>query len=396
MTTRRAFMRLTGGGVAGGVLMRGLPVALAGVLLGPRRARATVLETVDYVFPDPNTANGEPDPAVWTSSGSLVPRASAGQGLLIADPDNSSSLLYFHASAPLANPANVATLRALVKTPAIPDTSAAWDADHLAFRLILDDGIHHAELVLARDPVTHARQLLLLNAPTAAPIPFSWDNAFYNLYEIARLANGDFMVTATNNDPAATTPVQATKYAAAQLPPSLGTAFFAWGSGDTGGGSAFWQEVHGQVVSTLVHFDLDTKELEIELGATAAGNEIEWKGEITLPAGAAIDPVAEAVSIELASAGGILFETTIDAGSFLPHGNGGVRFKSPEGSTPQLDIKFKPRGGTLWEFKAEVENLPLTITDRTQITGTLTIGDKVGTQTVPLTDKGKRLVFKKA
>lgn len=42
-----------------------------------------------------------------------------------------------------------------------------------------------------------------------------------------------------------------------------------------------------------------------------------------------------------------------------------------------------------------MENLLLEVVDKTQITGTLAIGNKVGTQTLPLIDKGKRLEFKK-
>ena len=43
----------------------------------------------------------------------------------------------------------------------------------------------------------------------------------------------------------------------------------------------------------------------------------------------------------------------------------------------------------------DVEGTLLVVPDRTQVTGTLAIGNKVGTQVMPLTDKGKRLEFKK-
>ena len=60
-----------------------------------------------------------------------------------------------------------------------------------------------------------------------------------------------------------------------------------------------------------------------------------------------------------------------------------------------MEMRLTPRGGSLWEFRLNVEDVLLPITDRTQITGTLAIGDKVGVQTMALTDKGKRLEFKK-
>ena len=357
-------------------------------------AHAAIRETFDYVFTDPTTANGEPDPAVWASSGALVPRAIPGLGLLIADPDNAASLLYFHVSSELANPQNVATFRGLVRTPAIPDTSPAWDADHVGWRLILDDGVHHCELMLGRDPVSKARQVQILNTTPGNSIPFPWDNGFHNSYEIGKLANGDFVINVTNNDPAATTPTTSETIAASQLPPSAGSAFAAWGAGESGGGNSLWQEVHGQVASTERSIGLDTKELEIELGASAEKNEIEWKGELTLPAGITIDPVAEAVTIHLASPSGVVFDTMIGPGSFRSHPDGSFRFKSPEDASPEIEMRLKPRGGALWEFKIGIENVLLTLDDRTQVTGTLRIDDKVGRQTLPLTDKGKRLEFK--
>ena len=152
--------------------------------------------------------------------------------------------------------------------------------------------------------------------------------------------------------------------------------------------------VHGQVASTERSIGLDTKELEIELGATPEKNEIEWKGELTLPAGITIDPVNEAVTIDLASPSGVVFDTMIRPVSFRLHPDGSFRLTSPEGASPEIEARFKPRGGALWEFKIGIENVLLTVADRTQVTGTLRIGNKVGRQTLPLTDKGKRLEFK--
>ena len=371
-------------------------LAVVGVLaVFPALLFGAIREAVDYVFPDPNTADGSPDPAVWSQSGTIVPRPIAGQGLLIADPDNAASLLYFHVSTELANPQNVATFRALVKTPPIPDASTAWDNDHVGWRLILDDGIRHAELLLGRDPTTKARQIQLLNAPSATPIPFPWDNNFYNLYEIGRLGNGDVVVTATNNDPASVNPPSTTTYAASLLPASGGTAFFAWGSGESGGGSTLWQEVHAQVASTEIDIGLDTKELKIELGPYAGDNEIDWKGELTVPPGVTLDPVAEGLSIRLVSAGAPVFDTTIGPGMFRQQGQAGFRFRSARSASPDLDVKLKSLGGSRWEFNIDADDLLLTVADRTQVTATLEIGNKVGTETLPLTDKGKRLEFKK-
>ena len=183
-------------------------------------------------------------------------------------------------------------------------------------------------------------------------------------------------------------------YSASLLPPSGGTALFAWGSGTTGGGSSFWAEVHGQVTRTLTDIGLDTSKLTIDLNLHHVDNEIDWRGELTLPAGATIDPAAEAVSVALRSGGASVFEMTIPPGSFVAHPNGSYRYKFSSDS-PAIEMRLTPRGGSLWEFRLSVEGIPLTIANRTQITGRLTIGDKVGTQVMPMTDKGKRLEFKK-
>lgn len=175
----------------------------------------------------------------------------------------------------------------------------------------------------------------------------------------------------------------------------LGVASFGWGSGALGGGLTIWQEVHAQVVRSVVDIGLDTKKLEIELGAHPQDNDIEWSGELTLPVGTTLNPPAEAVQIHLASPGGVAFDTTIPAGSFLAHPDGSFRFKSGERTSPEMAMRLKPRGGALWDFKIDIEDVMLGVVDRTQVTTTLQIGNKLGTQTLPLLDKGKQLVFEK-
>ena len=115
---------------------------------------------------------------------------------------------------------------------------------------------------------------------------------------------------------------------------------------------------------------------------------------MTLPAGTTIDPAAQFVSIALTSGGQPVFDTDIAPGRFVAHLNGSYRYQSP-GGAPAVEVRLTPRGGSLWEFRLNVEDVQLTIADCTHIAGTLTIGDKVGTQMMALTDKGKRLEFKK-
>ena len=99
--------------------------------------------------------------------------------------------------------------------------------------------------------------------------------------------------------------------------------------------------------------------------------------------------------MKLVSGVATVFETMIDPGSFIQRLDGSFRFESAPGTTPRVEVRLKPLGGSLWEFRVEAEDLLLTVADRTQATGTLAIGNKVGTQTLPLTDKGRELVFEK-
>ena len=73
--------------------------------------------TVDYVFPDPNTEIGEPDPAVWGSSGNLGPQPDA-RVTKIVDPDNNASLLYLHSATEIGDVANASTFRGIAAIPA--------------------------------------------------------------------------------------------------------------------------------------------------------------------------------------------------------------------------------------------------------------------------------------
>lgn len=365
-------------------LSAGVGVALAQT--GPTRFA--------YTFPDPNTQDGSPDPSVWGRDGTLTPTPDAALGVGIIDPDNASKLLFFASPGVLGS--ETATFRVQVDTPPVPDNSPAWVNHALGWRLILDDGTSRLELALARDPAsTPMRKVLRVeNAPNVALIPFPWDNDFHNVYEIGRVTSGDFVIAATNKDPAATTQLPPVTIPGNALPGTSG-AVFAWGTGLAGGGVSFWQNANGEVATDVVTIGVDTKELTIDLGATAAENEIEWKGVLNLPAGSTINPVNEAVSIKLANAGGILFETAIGANNFTTKRDGSFKYESASGTTPKLEVKFKPMGGTAWEFKMETEDLPLTVADRTQVTGTLAIGNKTGSQTMPLADLGDRLQFEK-
>jgi len=359
----------------------------------PRVADAVVLKTFEYTFPDPNTSIGEPDPSVWASSGNLNPQPSS-RGLLISDPDNASSLVYFHSATEIGAPGNATTFRVTCASEPTSDSSTAWSNDAIGVRIILDDSQKRVVLGFGRDPATKARQIVFLGATGVAAIPFPWDNRFGHVYEIGRVGNGDFVVSVSDGDPNTSNPPIVRNIPAAQLPPSTGPAMAAWGMGAAGGGVSFWAEVRGEVFEAQTDIGLDTTELEIELSAELEENEIEWKGGLSLPPGVTIDPIVEGFSIRLAGNAGIVFETEIGPGQFVSQGTG-FRFKSAEGTLPEIEVKLRRRGESHWRFEIEVENLPLEVADKTQITGTLAIGNKVGTQTLPLTDKGKQLEFKK-
>lgn len=370
-----------------------LALTLTGLGLVPDSS-AQVISTFDYVF---DINNPLPDPAVWAQSGNIGPRGVEGRGLQITDLGEANSLLYSHATPEIGVGTNVTTFRALVRTPQLQDTATiAWSNDVTGFRLILDDSQHQLVLGLGRDPAdpgTPKRRVLVVLGATGVPLlPFPWDNGFHNVYELSRLANGDFSLSATNNDPANTAPPLKLTIPAAQLPLSTGAAMVSWGMGTSGGGISEWQETHGVVSASQVDIALDTAKLEIEPGDHG---EVEWNGTFTLPAGTTIDPITEGFSMELVSGGATVFEAMIGPGRFVQRPDGGFRFESDRDIAPSLEVRFKPLGGSLWEFRVEAEDFLLAVADRTQATGTLAIGNKVGTQTLALTDKGKEVVFKK-
>jgi hypothetical protein len=240
-----------------------LVVALQAALLAPGAvAAAVVLDQADYVF----TGSNEPSAPDWTKDQTGTPSTLAvpGVGLAIADPDNASSLIYTHATSALSGDSadprfrNTARISATVQTSPVPDNSPAWTADAVGWRLILDDGLHRAELALARDGATKARLVRLQDAPTALPIPFGWDNDFPNTYTIERSPPGDFTATFTvtvmSGDPAANPRSVSRTYFGAQLAVTqLSTGGrFAWGAGLDGGGTSYWREVHAQVAGEQV------------------------------------------------------------------------------------------------------------------------------------------------
>ena len=363
MKTRREFIKAVGGGLTGGLILRALPLGVGGALLSrPRRAHAGPIWVRDYTFPDPNTTDGSPDPSVWGRDGTLTPAPDAALGLGVIDPDNASKLLFFASPGVLGS--ETATFRVQVDTPPVSDNSSAWVNHALGWRLILDDGTSRLELALARDPLSTPpmrRVLRVENALNVALISFPWDNDFHNVYEIGRVASGasvEFVITAINKDPAATTQIPPVKILGSVLPGTSG-AVFAWGTGLAGGGVSFWQEAHAWVSSALTAFATFAARAEIEQGPPGANkDEFEVKGSFTLGAGSnGINILTEIVSLELTGgAGG--FSTTIPAGSFRMDKKGRFKFETII-DVGVFEAVIRPLGGNTFEFKAEGEGFNL-------------------------------------
>lgn len=349
-------------------------------------AVAVVKEQVDYVFPDPNTEYGEPDPAVWTNSGNISWQPVEGRRLLLQDNGALHSLEYSHASSELANPTNASVFRATIWMPAQPE--GAFSANGLiGGEVVLDDAKKRLILRFGRDGAG-VRQLVIEGAAGVPAIPFPWDNNKPNVYEVGKLANGDYFVAATNGDPVNGDPPVTRNIPQASVPSTLGSAVFLWGMAPEGGGNMFWQEVHGAVFEAQTDIGLDTRRLELDLGEA----EIIWKGEITLPPGVTLSPGTETMTITLANASGIVFEYSIPAGGFIQK-NRKFRFESPFGASPGVVTRLRQRGAGCFRFKITVEAASLTVADRMSVTGTIVFSNKVGMQTVALTDRQDRLVF---
>lgn len=350
-------------------------------------------ESADYlfVFPDPAGRNGEPDPAVWSKRDNLTPQPFAGVGLGISDPDNASSLIYFHATPFLTSNAsspdfkNTATFRGRVQVPAVPDNSTAWVNNALGWRLILDDGSRRGELALARDPGTKARQVRL-EGSTAAPIPFPWDNAEANVYEISRLSSGDFVVTLTNADPAATNPIASVTVPAAQLPPTSGTAQFAWGMEETGGGSSFWQSTHGEVNSAEVNF-ASFLPTQVQVRTRDVNDKIKVSGNFSPASGVTLDPTTQPVTLTL--------KRGTDTTPFWPQAGvmpvNGFTFNGTD--TYSISAAEKTRTGINafdikkgWTFNCVDTDALLAVADYTQVLVEFRIGTNVGLALVRLVE----------
>jgi hypothetical protein len=140
---------------------------------------------------------------------------------------------------------------------------------------------------------------------------------------------------------------------------------------------------------------LDTKHLKISFGSHGGENAIDWSGDVAFPSGGVINPVAELVTIKLVSGGVVVFTQTIAPGNFVLEPDGSYRYRSPKNASPELDIRFKPRKDGGWEFKIGVDEVSPTVRDRSAVETTLAVGSKVVTQTLPLTDKGKYVEFKR-
>lgn len=215
-------------------VVRLIVVALALVVAVPAHATPII---ADYVF-DSNALN-LPDPAVWSVSGNITPFPVAGVGLGIFDSESLDSLLYEHLI-PVSALAGTISFHAVAQLPSNSDTSAAFVNNTIGWRMILDDGVRRAELLLMRDPGTALRQIGLTGV-AGSPTPFGWDTNIPHSFEIARAMNGDFTITAIDGSNGG---VATRTIAGGQLPPSSGTAFAAWGTVDEGGGATFWTEAH--------------------------------------------------------------------------------------------------------------------------------------------------------
>jgi hypothetical protein len=309
-----------------------------------------VLECFDYVFPDPNQPVGEPDPAVWALGGNLSPTAVEGEGLRIADPGDGGQLLYFHPSAALADPTNVAKLRATVKMFV---NASAWSNNTTGLRLILDDSHRRLVVALGRDATTGAPQVVVLastNPVTPIPelaIPFAWDTAFFHTYELARLANGDYLVTVTNGDPSSADPSVRLTIPAASLPQSRVGPVFLWGMDAFGGGVSTWQEVHASVESGVLPFASLAAAAQIALGP--GGNDDWFAVEALFSLGEGsdgIDPLTEDVTLGVGPAGWV-----IPAGSFTRTRFGTYVFQGAIEGT-RLAVVLQPLRGGRYFFAA--------------------------------------------
>jgi hypothetical protein len=232
-------------------LLFAVPVSLTETLSAQADPATVVLDSASYTFVYPEM----PDPAVWTMQTytweyPVVQTPIEGAGLSLVDPDNVASLMYVYNTPFLSgdpdNPnfQNTAKFRVRVRVPYHSDGSSMWSAEAIGWRMILDDGSHRLELALSRS-ATYARQVRIQNS-SADPFPFPWDNRFYNVFEISRLANGDFQIALTNVDPSGP-PVHIRTIPASQVPPSGGTPQFSWGMDGDGGGTAYWLEAYAEV-----------------------------------------------------------------------------------------------------------------------------------------------------
>lgn len=353
----------------------GLALFLA-VLIGvglPAAGAAQVLYTAIYDFPDPNTAIGEPDSAVWAATGNLSPISLA--SLVIVDPGNSASLLYSHSATEIGDPGNRATFRVIVAVPPISDASAAWSNDAIGVRIILDDGHKRAVLGFGRDPVTKARQIVVLGATGVAPIPFVWDNSFSKVVEITRLANGNFSISISSLSPGADPPI-VRAIQAAQLPPSAGAAMVAWGSGTDGGGDSGWTEAHLIVERGIVPFTSFVAGAQIALGPSADDDRFAVEALFQPGTGSdGINPLTEDVTLEVGTGSWV-----IPAGSFTRTRLGTFVFNGIIGSA-RVGVLIRPLRDGRFFFGAAADNAALDGTAN-PVPISLTIGDDGGTTEV--------------
>jgi hypothetical protein len=269
---------------------------LVGLAIGGTGQPASASEPVlldsasySFAYPDPSGNGSLPDPAVWNRSvgGGAWEIPVEWRGLVISDPDNVATLMYTrHTSSLSGDPtsldfANTATFRVRSEVPYVSDGSLRWSAEAIGWRMILDDGSHRLELALSRS-ATYQRQVRIQNS-SADPIDFPWDNRFHNVYEITRLANGDFQIALANADPSSPNPIHVRTIQASQVPPSGGVPQFSWGMEREGGGAAYWTEAYAEVRGPAVNQPPSLGAVTIPLDPVPVGAAVSAGATFTDP-----------------------------------------------------------------------------------------------------------------
>lgn len=338
-----------------------------------------VLDKATFTYDPANPS--EPDPAMWTKSGTISPVFGA-DTLVIVDPDSTSSLLYFHdASSILSALQNnrTAGFRVALKCQDILDTSPAFDGDIAGGRIILDDGTRRAELQFGRDPTANNARIIRLGASaTGQPIAYKWDRSIFDTFEISRACDGKMTVTITSSDPNIA-PVSKT-YVPGDLAPTNGSAMFAFGVGDVGGGAFGFREAICEVDSVEANFAAFMV-TGLQVRVRDQNDKVLVQGTFTPAAGQATDPSTQDVSLTLRRlAAPSPFWPTLFSNpttSFVFNGVDTYSLSAAEKSRTQLQ-SFDIRKG--WSFNTVDTRTALPTLDYTQTLVELRIGQPVGAQ----------------